>query len=66
MIIAVFKGLAIMFCISFICAFILALCKVGADESGTANSILYDDENYFKHDEPEWLRREDEENKKPL
>ena len=44
---------------------ILAVALMGAltleyldDESG--RSILYDDPEYFKHDEPEWLREESE------
>lgn len=44
---------------------VLAVALMGAltleyldDESG--RSILYDDPEYFKNDEPEWLRKESE------
>ena len=37
-----------------------ALCAAGADESGSPRSILYDDPEYFKHEEPKWMRREED------
>lgn len=52
-----------MFYILLSTAIILGFALLGAlvldyfdDESG--RSILYDDPEYFKHDEPEWLREE--------
>ena len=52
-------GLIIMLVVLFVVIMTLALCEAGADETG--KSILYDDEDYFKHEEPEWLRKEEEE-----
>ena len=31
------------------------------DDDATDRSLLYDDPEYFKHEEPEWLRKDDEE-----
>lgn len=60
MIIAFIKSTGIILGIAFLGAFILSLCAAGADEETEVRSILYDDPDYFKQDEPEWLRREDE------
>ena len=62
MILAIIKSLLIILGVAFLGAFILALCAAGADETG--RSILYDDPDYFKHNEPEWLRKEDEDEEK--
>lgn len=63
MIFAFIKSTVIILGIAFLGAFILALCSAGADEEGVSRSILYDDPEYFKCDEPEWLRKEDEDEK---
>lgn len=49
-------GLLIVLGVSFFGGVVLAL--IDSDE--TSKSILYDDPEYFKHDEPEWLRKEQE------
>lgn len=46
-----------MLAISVLCGFILALFSINLkDESG--RSLLYDDPDYFIHDEPKWMARE--------
>ena len=62
MILAFIKSVGIILGVAFLGALILSLCAAGADETG--RSILYDNPEYFKHNEPEWLRREDEDDEK--
>ena len=55
--------LIIMLAISVLCGCILALFSINLkDESG--RSLLYDDPDYYKHEEPAWMRKEDSESKK--
>ena len=60
MIIRIIICLLVMMAIGMFMGLVLALFSANIKDE-TSRSILYDDEDYFKHEEPEWLRREDKE-----
>lgn len=48
-----FAAIGIITCITIIGALVLWIITTG--EEGIVKSILYDDPDYFEHDEPKWL-----------
>ena len=54
----IFLGFVLLsICLIIILAEIVSICKL--DEQTVARSILYDDPEYFYHDEPKWMRGDD-------